>query len=128
MHLPADLNGFTPYPDNPQATMSQVDAYPAEKSLSSSLGEAQGSVVQTESPNFVCTKLPTHWRSNKTLPQPFKVFARGAVKDGTKVSVACGNDENYIGEIRNASAVMKNSVAKFNDLRFVGRSGRGELV
>lgn len=128
MHLPADLNGFTPFPDNPQATMNQVDAYPTEKSLSSVLGEAKGSVVPTGSPNFACTQLPSHWRSNKTLPFPFKVFALGEVKDGTKVTVACGNDENYIGEIRNATAYMKNSVAKFNDLRFVGRSGRGESV
>ncbi|KAG7280720.1 hypothetical protein CRUP_004520 [Coryphaenoides rupestris] len=37
-----------------------------------------------------------------------------------------GNDENYSAELRNASAVMKNQVARFNDLRFVGRSGRGK--
>lgn len=128
MHLPADLNGLTPFPDNPHATMSQLDAYPGEKSLSSVLGENQGTVVPTGSPNFACTKLPSHWRSNKTLPVPFKVIALGEIKDGTKVTVACGNDENYIGEIRNATAYMKNSVAKFNDLRFVGRSGRGKPV
>lgn len=129
MHLPADLNGLPPFQDNPNVTMSQVDAYPAEKtSLSTVLGETQGTVVPTGSPNFACTKLPSHWRSNKTLPVPFKVFALGEIKDGTKVTVACGNDENYIGEIRNAVAHMKNSVAKFNDLRFVGRSGRGKRV
>ncbi|XP_019403178.1 PREDICTED: runt-related transcription factor 3 [Crocodylus porosus] len=37
-----------------------------------------------------------------------------------------GNDENYSAELRNASAIMKNQVARFNDLRFVGRSGRGK--
>ncbi|TNN60148.1 Runt-related transcription factor 2 [Liparis tanakae] len=37
-----------------------------------------------------------------------------------------GNDENYSAELRNASAVLKNQVARFNDLRFVGRSGRDE--
>lgn len=42
------------------------------------------------------------------------------------VTVMAGNDENYSAELRNASAVMKNQVARFNDLRFVGRSGRGE--
>lgn len=46
--------------------------------------------------------------------------------DGTVVTVMAGNDENYSAELRNASAVMKNQVARFNDLRFVGRSGRGE--
>uniref|UniRef100_T1GTP1 Runt domain-containing protein n=1 Tax=Megaselia scalaris TaxID=36166 RepID=T1GTP1_MEGSC len=42
------------------------------------------------------------------------------------VTVRAGNDENYCAELRNCTAVMKNQVAKFNDLRFVGRSGRGE--
>ncbi|KAF7250825.1 Runt-related transcription factor 1 [Varanus komodoensis] len=37
-----------------------------------------------------------------------------------------GNDENYSAELRNATAAMKNQVARFNDLRFVGRSGRGK--
>lgn len=46
--------------------------------------------------------------------------------DGTVVTVMAGNDENYSAELRNASAVMKNQVARFNDLRFVGRSGRGK--
>jgi len=48
--------------------------------------------------------------------------------DGTLVTVRAGNDENYCGELRNATAIMKNQVAKFNDLRFVGRSGRGEFL
>ena len=48
------------------------------------------------------------------------------VPDGTLVSVKCGNDDNNSGEIRNCTAVMKNQLAKFSDLRFVGRSGRGK--
>lgn len=126
MHLPADLNGLTPFTENPHATMSQVDVFPGDKSLSSVLGEHSGELVRTGSPNFVCTKLPSHWRSNKTLPVPFKVIALGEIKDGTKVTIACGNDENYTGELRNSTAYMKNQMAKFNDLRFVGRSGRGK--
>lgn len=55
-----------------------------------------------------------------------QVVALGDVPDGTLVTVMAGNDENYSAELRNASAVMKNQVARFNDLRFVGRSGRGE--
>jgi len=49
----------------------------------------------------------------------------GDVPDGTLVTVMAGNDENYSAELRNATAAMKNQVARFNDLRFVGRSGRG---
>uniref|UniRef100_A0A8C0F359 RUNX family transcription factor 1 n=1 Tax=Bubo bubo TaxID=30461 RepID=A0A8C0F359_BUBBB len=48
------------------------------------------------------------------------------VPDGTLVTVMAGNDENYSAELRNATAAMKNQVARFNDLRFVGRSGRGK--
>merc|ERR1712226_1021713 len=78
------------------------------------------------SPNFVCSVLPSHWRSNKTLPVAFKLVALGEVKDGTKVTLSAGNDENYCAELRNCTSVFKSQVAKFNDLRFVGRSGRGK--
>lgn len=49
----------------------------------------------------------------------------GDIPDGTLVTVMAGNDENYSAELRNATAAIKNQVARFNDLRFVGRSGRG---
>ncbi|KOB69318.1 Uncharacterized protein OBRU01_17030 [Operophtera brumata] len=52
----------------------------------------------------------------------------GEVHDGTLVTVRAGNDENCCAELRNNSAVMKNRVAKFNDLRFVGRSGRDNSI
>ncbi|KAI8034627.1 hypothetical protein M5D96_012589, partial [Drosophila gunungcola] len=83
-------------------------------------------LIRTSSPLFVCTVLPPHWRSNKTLPVAFKVVSLGDIMDGTMVTVRAGNDENYCAELRNCTAVMKNQVAKFNDLRFVGRSGRGK--
>lgn len=47
------------------------------------------------------------------------------VDDGTMVTLNAGNDDNYGAELRNNSAQMVDGVAKFNDLRFVGRSGRG---
>ena len=31
-------------------------------------------LIKTGSPNFLCSALPTHWRSNKTLPVGFKVI------------------------------------------------------
>ncbi|CAL4106794.1 unnamed protein product, partial [Meganyctiphanes norvegica] len=65
-------------------------------------------------------------RSNKSLPITFKVVALDDVKDGTVVTLRVGNDESVSGELRNNTSVMKNQVAKFNDLRFVGRSGRGK--
>ncbi|KAH0547309.1 segmentation protein Runt-like [Cotesia glomerata] len=90
------------------------------------LRACHGDLVQTGSPAILCTALPTHWRSNKSLPVAFKVVALDEVSDGTPVMIRAGNDENCCGELRNCTAVMKNQVAKFNDLRFVGRSGRGK--
>ncbi|XP_069184386.1 runt-related transcription factor 1 isoform X3 [Procambarus clarkii] len=102
------------------------DCWWSERALTELLGEHPGELVRTGSPNFVCTILPPHWRSNKTLPVAFKVIALGEVGDGTLVTVRAGNDENFCAELRNNSALMKNQIAKFNDLRFVGRSGRGK--
>lgn len=98
----------------------------AERTIDSLIAEHPGELTRTGSPHIVCSTLPTHWRSNKTLPVAFKVVALGDVVDGTPCHLMCGNDENFCGELRNCSTVMKNQVAKFNDLRFVGRSGRGE--
>ncbi|XP_037081159.1 protein lozenge-like [Pollicipes pollicipes] len=89
-------------------------------------GEHGPELVATGSPCFVCTGLPAHWRSNKALPVAFKVVALGEVADGTAVTLRVGNDENPCGELRNNMALIKNQVAKFNDLRFIGRSGRGK--
>lgn len=100
----------------------------AERTIDSLISEHPGELTRTGSPHIVCTVLPNHWRSNKTLPIAFKVVALGDVPDGTVVHLMCGNDENFHGELRNCTTVMKNQVAKFNDLRFVGRSGRGECL
>ncbi|XP_011497022.1 PREDICTED: segmentation protein Runt-like [Ceratosolen solmsi marchali] len=90
------------------------------------LRACHGDLVQTGSPAILCSPLPSHWRSNKSLPVAFKVVTLDEVSDGTLVTISAGNDENFCGELRNCTAIMKNQVAKFNDLRFVGRSGRGK--
>ena len=103
-----------------------ADFHWAERTVSEVLQEHPGELIRTGAPNLLCSILPGHWRSNKTLPVAFKVIALGDVGDGTICTVKAGNDENCCAELRNATAVMKNQVAKFNDLRFVGRSGRGK--
>ena len=109
-----------------ETTTNDCDEFYGERMLDQLLSEYSGELVRTGSPNLVCSALPHHWRSNKTLPTTFKVVALSEVLDGTVVTVRAGNDENYCGDIRNSSAIMKGQVAKFNDLRFVGRSGRGK--
>ncbi|GFU33861.1 hypothetical protein NPIL_697951 [Nephila pilipes] len=124
MHLPAET--ISTYG---LGLMSSGDfSLPSKEKSLAAVGAEVGTedLVKTGSPCFVCTPLPTHWRSNKTLPVAFKVVCRGDVPDGTVVTVRAGNDENFCGELRNSTATFKNNVAKFNDLRFVGRSGRGK--
>lgn len=104
----------------------EADSFHGERLLNQLLSEYSGELIRTGSPNLVCSALPHHWRSNKTLPSAFKVIALSEVPDGTMVTIRAGNDENFCGDIRNPSAIMKGQVAKFNDLRFVGRSGRGK--
>ncbi|KAL6092353.1 hypothetical protein STEG23_021659, partial [Scotinomys teguina] len=111
-------------PDAGAALASKLRS--GDRSMVEVLADHPGELVRTDSPNFLCSVLPTHWRCNKTLPIAFKVVALGDVPDGTLVTVMAGNDENYSAELRNATAAMKNQVARFNDLRFVGRSGRGK--
>ncbi|CAG7830359.1 unnamed protein product [Allacma fusca] len=121
MHLASELSFVT---DTYHKLATEVMA---ERALTEMLSDSPGGeLVRTGSPNLVCSVLPIHWRSNKTLPVAFKVIALGEILDGTLVTVRAGNDDNYCGELRNATAIMKNQVAKFNDLRFVGRSGRGK--
>jgi hypothetical protein len=131
MHLPnsegSTATAGTPSPaavkTEPLQTQIINDMY---ANLHELLQEYHGELVTTGSPSVLCSTLPTHWRSNKSLPCAFKVVALDDIQDGTIVTIKAGNDENYCAELRNCTAVMKNQVAKFNDLRFVGRSGRGK--
>lgn len=103
------------------------DILAGERALAAVVSRRSGrDFVRTGSPNVVCSALPAHWRCNKALPAAFTVVALGEVADGTTVRLTAGNDENACGEMRNATTVMYDSVAKFNDLRFIGRSGRGK--
>uniref|UniRef100_A0A182K6F6 Runt domain-containing protein n=1 Tax=Anopheles christyi TaxID=43041 RepID=A0A182K6F6_9DIPT len=120
MHLPSATSSDCQSPSMP-TTINDMFT-----NLHEMLQEYHGELVQTGSPAVLCSVLPTHWRSNKSLPCAFKVIALDDIQDGTLVTIKAGNDENYHAELRNATAIMKNQVAKFNDLRFVGRSGRGK--
>ncbi|RZC33500.1 Runt domain containing protein [Asbolus verrucosus] len=136
MHLPVSLTTCNVSEEAwPKSTMCEPssgymrnqDIWWTEQLIQEIQSEHPGELVRTGSPYFLCSALPAHWRSNKTLPVAFRVVALGDIGDGTIVTVRAGNDENCCAELRNSTAVMKNQVAKFNDLRFVGRSGRGKF-
>lgn len=124
-----------PHGGRPDSAPSTTDLLWTDRALTEIIGDPSapsallgGELVRTGSPCVICTALPTHWRSNKTLPTAFRVVCLGGVEDGTLVTVRAGNDENCSSELRNATAIVKNHVAKFNDLRFIGRSGRGMSI
>ncbi|KAM9345117.1 runt-related transcription factor 2 [Symphorus nematophorus] len=111
----------------PSPTNRQLDEQEEVRSLHQRSTAPPRSLVQTDSPNFLCSSLPQHWRCNKTLPRAFTVVALGNdVPDGVVVTVMAGNEDNCSAELRNATATMKQGYAHFNDLRFIGRSGRGK--
>ncbi|VDL91309.1 unnamed protein product [Schistocephalus solidus] len=98
----------------------------AEYTLRRALHEHAGDLMVTGSPHILCSTLPKHWRSNKSLPTPFRVVSLIPVPDGTRVVLTAGNEERPFAELKNAVAIMQNQEARFNDLRFLGRSGRGK--
>uniref|UniRef100_A0A8C2YZ53 Runt domain-containing protein n=1 Tax=Cyclopterus lumpus TaxID=8103 RepID=A0A8C2YZ53_CYCLU len=113
-------------PPTPSPTNRQQDDQEGRPRQQRSTAPPRG-LVQTDSPNFLCSSLPQHWRCNKTLPRTFTVVALcNDVPDGVVVAVMAGNDDNCSAELRNATATMKQGHAHFNDLRFIGRSGRGK--
>ena len=54
-------------------------ARPEVRSMVDVLADHAGELVRTDSPNFLCSVLPSHWRCNKTLPVAFKVSAGEAL-------------------------------------------------
>lgn len=62
-------------PDAGAALASKLRS--GDRSMVEVLADHPGELVRTDSPNFLCSVLPTHWRCNKTLPIAFKVLQPG---------------------------------------------------
>lgn len=62
-------------PDSGAALASKLRS--GDRSMVEVLADHPGELVRTDSPNFLCSVLPTHWRCNKTLPIAFKVLRPG---------------------------------------------------
>ena len=87
-----------------------------------------GGLITTTHPSVYCTRLPAHTRSNSPLHVPFIVVCKLPVPDGTMVRLKAGNKFNPKAEMKNVDGTLINGVAKFPDVRFIGRSGRGRLI
>ena len=62
-----------------QASASMVSSYPADWAWVESLlttvhTNHPAELIRTGAPDILCSVLPTHWRSNKSLPVVFKVL------------------------------------------------------
>ncbi|KAK4476183.1 hypothetical protein MN116_001397 [Schistosoma mekongi] len=103
-----------------------TDILLAEYTLKRALREHTTDLAPTSNPHLLCTPLPKHWRSNKSLPSQFRVVSLIPVPDGTRVTVTAGNEERPFAELKNPVTIMHGHEARFSDLRFLGRSGRGK--
>lgn len=57
----------------PSSANHQLDDQEAKSLLHQCSMAPPRGLVQTDSPNFLCSSLPKHWRCNKTLPRAFTV-------------------------------------------------------
>ncbi len=67
----------------------------ADRSMVEVLSDHPGELVRTDSPNFLCSVLPTHWRCNKTLPIAFKVPDRWDLSITSYGLIISCNMKNY---------------------------------
>ncbi|KAI8439557.1 hypothetical protein MSG28_013298 [Choristoneura fumiferana] len=104
MHLSSEVTSTTSGVGH-EAPSSSYGALPSQPLTAELLAERTLEGLLADHPGeLVCTVLPPHWRSNKTLPVAFKVVALGDVGDGTLVTVKAGNDENCSAELRNCKS------------------------
>ncbi|UJR33707.1 hypothetical protein I4U23_021136 [Adineta vaga] len=77
-------------------------------------------------PYFQCSSLPSHWRKNKSLRFILRAKQDIDIKTNTRVTILAGNDYNPCASLKNNISWFRGGQAEFNDLRFLGASGRGK--
>ena len=83
-------------------------------------------IRETDNKDILVDELPSFTRVNKFLGD-FRVHVKNnIVPNGTRVIVRAFSSKTGEGKIKNNESVVINGIAKFCDIRFVGRSGRGE--
>ena len=160
LHLPSQGPYVLQQPlDRLGAAPVSASVYPIDNGYYT---QSETRMVETTNPKIRCTRLPEHWRANKSLPErwvatekpqlyplrvspstfsPHTVYANGVlflcflcsfcvfstepIPNGTECEVTAGNEGVACAELKNSVAVFQGNSAKFNDLRFVGKSGRG---
>jgi hypothetical protein len=67
----------------------------------------------------------SHWRKNKSLRFILRAKQQMDVKTNTRVIILAGNEYNPCATLKNNVSWFRGGQAEFNDLRFLGASGRG---
>ena len=85
------------------------------------------SIQNTDNQYVKCTNLPDFIRAKKRLPHAFCVYFDRSLKleDGVEVRLEARSLKNSNGELRNNVSCVIENKARFEDLRFLGKSGRG---
>lgn len=72
--VPGKMNDVSSPAGQPDAAAAVPRLRPHEnRSMAEIIADHPAELVRTDSPNFLCSVLPSHWRCNKTLPVAFKV-------------------------------------------------------
>jgi hypothetical protein len=84
-------------------------------------------ITATNHPLVYCSKLPEFWRARKYLGGPFCVYfnASLSIPNGCLVTLSASSYRNRDAELVNFRSIVFNNIATFQDLRFIGKSGRG---
>ncbi|KAG7240221.1 hypothetical protein INR49_027032 [Caranx melampygus] len=71
--VPGKMNDVSSPAGQPDAAAAVPRLRPHEnRSMAEIIADHPAELVRTDSPNFLCSVLPSHWRCNKTLPVAFK--------------------------------------------------------
>jgi hypothetical protein len=74
---------------------------------------------------FYKNHLFSHWRKNKSLRFILRSKHQMDIKTNTRVIILAGNENNPCAALKNNVSWFRGDQAEFNDLRFLGASGRG---
>lgn len=78
--VPGKMNDVSSPAGQPDAAAAVPRLRPHEnRSMAEIIADHPAELVRTDSPNFLCSVLPSHWRCNKTLPVAFKVSPDSAL-------------------------------------------------
>lgn len=106
------------------ASMSSISSF--SDSLVLSVPDYMSEMTDTSNPFITCTQLSLNQRENSRLPKKFQVVTTRPIPNGTTAILRATNNVVPFAVLRNNTAIFEKNCAKFDDLRFASKSGRGD--